>query len=185
MHACYGLGATIGPLLVTALLSDGLTWRWAYGIIAVAQMGLACVFTMARRSWGTGPPSMVPPLPGPDEQSPGRPQSPKRTGAARHRKRPSAVVLGALAFIAVETGIESGAGIWGYIFLTAGRGLSHVAAGVAVSAYWATMFAGRVVLGPVAERVGPPRLLASAVAGVRWVPRSRRCPARASWPSSA
>ena len=37
---------------------------------------------------------------------------------------------------------------------------------MAVSAYWATMFAGRVVLGPVAERVGPLRVLAGAVAGV-------------------
>lgn len=27
MHASCGLGVTIGPLLVTALLSDGLTWR--------------------------------------------------------------------------------------------------------------------------------------------------------------
>ena len=47
MHASYGLGATIGPLLVTALLSDGLTWRWAYGIIAIAQAALAVVFTLA------------------------------------------------------------------------------------------------------------------------------------------
>lgn len=37
---------------------------------------------------------------------------------------------------------------------------------MAVSAYWATMFAGRVILGPVAERAGPARVLAGAVAGV-------------------
>jgi fucose permease len=157
MHASYGLGATIGPLLVTGLLSDGLTWRWAYGTIAVAHMALACVFTLARRNWETGPHPMVPARPAPDEPSPGHPGG---TGP------PSAVVLSALAFTAVETGIESGAGIWGYIFLTTGRSLPHRAAGVAVSAYWATMFAGRVVLGPVAERVGPSRVLASAVAGV-------------------
>ena len=35
MHASYGLGATIGPLLVTALLSDRLGWRLAYGTAAV------------------------------------------------------------------------------------------------------------------------------------------------------
>ena len=37
---------------------------------------------------------------------------------------------------------------------------------MAVSAYWAMMFAGRVVLGPVAERLGPARVLAVAVAGI-------------------
>jgi fucose permease len=160
MHASYGLGATIGPLVVTAFLSDGLTWRWVYGIMAVLQMALAGVFTLARRSWGNGPPALVLSPPDPDEQLPRGP------GGAGHRRPPSAVVLSTLAFTAIETGIESGAGIWGYIFLTAGRGLSHEAAGVAVSAYWATMFVGRVVLGPVAERVGPPRLLAGAVGGV-------------------
>jgi fucose permease len=37
---------------------------------------------------------------------------------------------------------------------------------VAVSAYWAMMFLGRAVLGPVAEHVGAARVLAGAVAGV-------------------
>jgi fucose permease len=71
-----------------------------------------------------------------------------------------------LTFTAVETGLESAAGIWGYLFLTAGRGLPAAAAGLAVSAYWAMMCAGRVVLGPVAQRLGPARVLAAAVAGV-------------------
>jgi fucose permease len=160
MHASYGLGATIGPLLATALLGAGLGWRWVYGIIALTQLALACVFTLARRSWGTGPPSLAPSRRAPDEQLPREP------GGAGRRMPPSAIVLSALVFIVVETGIESGVGIWGYIFLTAGHGLSHDAAGVAVSAYWATMFAGRMVLGLVADRVGAPRLLACAVAGV-------------------
>jgi hypothetical protein len=46
------------------------------------------------------------------------------------------------------------------------RGLQRDAAGVAVSAYWATMFLGRVILGLAAERIGPARVLAGAVAGV-------------------
>jgi fucose permease len=76
------------------------------------------------------------------------------------------LVLSLLTFTAVETGIESGAGIWGYLFLTDGRGLTHATAGVAVSAYWAMMFVGRIVLGAVAERFGPSRVLGGAVAGV-------------------
>ena len=75
-------------------------------------------------------------------------------------------MLLAAAFAALECGIESGAGIWGYVFLTAGRGLSGPAAAGTVSAYWATMFAGRAVLGPVAERFGPGRVLTGGVAGL-------------------
>ena len=84
----------------------------------------------------------------------------------RSPKPPKAAVFNALIFSAVETGVESGAGIWGYVFLTSGRGLSHEAAGVAVAAYWAMMLVGRAVLGPLAERVGSSRVLGAAVVGV-------------------
>ena len=146
MHASYGLGATLGPLLVTALLSAGRSWRQTYGVMALVLAVLAGVLALARRRWEV-------PASAPEP----RPVSPPA---------PPASALGALTFTAVETGIESGAGIWGYLFLTAGRGLPPAAAGVAVAAYWAMMCAGRVVLGPVAERLGPARVLAAAVAGV-------------------
>ncbi len=51
MHASYGLGATIGPLLVTPLLGDGLSWRQAYGAIAAGVAALAFGFLLARRNW--------------------------------------------------------------------------------------------------------------------------------------
>ena len=35
MHASYGLGATLGPLLVTALLAAGRSWRQTYGVMAL------------------------------------------------------------------------------------------------------------------------------------------------------
>lgn len=146
MHASYGLGATLGPLLVTALLGAGRSWRQTYGVMALVLALLGGVLALARRRWGV-------PASAPDS----RPVSPPA---------PPASALGALTFTAVETGIESGAGIWGYLFLTAGRGLPPAAAGVAVAAYWAMMCVGRVVLGPVAERLGPARVLAAAVAGV-------------------
>jgi Major Facilitator Superfamily len=160
MHASYGLGGAIGPLLVTALLSDGLSWRWAFGAMAAAQAVVALVLALTRRTW--------PARPRPAAASVGRPDdlSPRPAGKAAPRKQRAAMVLSALTFTAVEAGIESGAGIWGYVFLTAGRSLSPLAAGAAVSAYWAMMFAGRAVLGPVAGRAGPARVLGWAVAGV-------------------
>ena len=107
----------------------------------MALVGLGLVFSLVQGSW----------------------EPPVETA---RRKSLVAVALGGLTFAAVETGVESGAGIWGYVFLTSGRGLSHGTAGVAVSAYWAMMFLGRAVLGPVAEWAGATRVLAGAVAGV-------------------
>lgn len=147
MHASYGLGATVGPLLVTALLAAGAGWRAALASMAAVIAVIAVVLAMARRTWNA--PSAPGPAPGPADQASRRP-----------------ALLPSVLFTAVETGVESAAGIWGYVFLTSGRGLSPAAAGIVVSAYWAMMFVGRVLLGPVAQRTGASRVLALAVAGV-------------------
>jgi fucose permease len=155
MHASYGAGATLGPLLATLMLSNGLTWHWVYGLLGGVQAVLAVVFTMTSRAWT---------VPRPAAATTARPTNPARQPGNRGPTRMA--VWGALTFIAVENGVESGAGIWGYVFLTQGRGLTDATAGAALSAYWAMMFLGRVVLGAVAGRVGPSRLLGAAVAVV-------------------
>jgi fucose permease len=159
MHASYGAGATLGPLLATLMLSNALTWQGVYGIFGAVQAVLAIAFAVTCRAWATPGPAATP-----ASMPASTPVGPAPQGG--DWRRPTTVVWGALTFVAVENGIESGAGIWGYVFLTAGRGLSHTVAGTALSAYWAVMFVGRVVLGALAERVGPARLLLAAVAGV-------------------
>jgi MFS family permease len=143
IHASYGLGAIVGPLLVTAILSGGLSWRDAFWIFAAIQGVVGCVLAAARAA------------------RPHRVPTPRTS-----RPTTTSALIGTLVIAAVETGIETGAGIWGYVFLTSGRGLGPEAAGLAVSAYWAMMFVGRVVLGPVAERVGASLVLNWAIGGV-------------------
>jgi hypothetical protein len=66
-----------------------------------------------------------------------------------------AVTLAALAFAAVETGIETGAGLWGYLFLTAGRGLGYPAAGLAMCGLCAAEPPGRAER-PIGDRACAP-----------------------------
>lgn len=152
MHASYGFGATLGPLVVTAALALGLTWRGGYAAVAAGQLLLATAFVLTVRAWrngattreaGTAP--AVPPV--------------TRTLAL------PGTWLGAGAF-AVYVALEVGAGLWAYLLLTEGRGLSAQLAGVAVSAYWGSLFVGRLLVGAVAERMGVHRMLASGAAGV-------------------
>ena len=51
LHAFFGLGVAIGPLIMTAVLSAGLAWRWGYGIVAAAQLVLAIAFALTVRAW--------------------------------------------------------------------------------------------------------------------------------------
>lgn len=163
MHAGYGLGATIGPLLVTALLGSGAGWRAALASMAAIIAALALLLAAHRRAWQALPALAHPP------STPAQARGHDDAGNPPRPPRQRAGLRGALSgvmFTAVETGVESAAGIWGYVFLTTGHGLPGTVAGVAVSAYWLMMFAGRALLGPVAERAGPSRVLALAVCGI-------------------
>jgi fucose permease len=167
MHASYGLGATLGPLVVTALLA-GAGWRAAVASMSAVLAVVALVLAATRHRWDEPPrePKGAPP----DDRGAMKQSfiaTREEGGLKRPEARGKASRAGATAvFIAVESGIETAAGIWGYVFLTSGRGVSATVAGVAVSAYWAMMFAGRALLGPVAERAGASRVLAIAIAAV-------------------
>ena len=59
LHACFGVGAASGPLVMTAVLESGSTWRRGYAIVGLAQLALAGCFVVTFRSWprsdGAGP----------------------------------------------------------------------------------------------------------------------------------
>lgn len=147
MHASYGLGAMAGPLVVTAIIDRGLSWRWAYTGAAAVQAVVSVAFLATASRWAA--------TPSPRQ----RPRSSERWRALRI----GGLWRGAVVF-AVETGFESTTALWTFLFLTTGRGLSQTVAGATVAAYWATLCLGRLVLGPLAERSGPHRMLRGAVA---------------------
>jgi fucose permease len=152
MHAFFGLGVAIGPLIMTAVLSGGISWHWGYGIVASGQVVLAIAFALTARSWAQHRPV--------DHDQP----APAPNRIATTLAIP-AVWFSALAF-AVYVALEVTAGLWAFLFLTDGRGVSAAVAGVCVSAYWASLFVGRVIQGFIVERVGVTRILVGSLLGL-------------------
>lgn len=161
MHAFFGLGVALGPLIMTAVLGGGLSWRVGYGVVAAGQLALATAFLLTARSWNQRGP--VPPGLGADRPPPTA--APIAVVSARSTLALPAVWLGVLAF-GVYVAIEIGAGLWAFLFLTEGRGVSATVAGLCVSGYWTSLFVGRVVQGLVAERLGTGRVLVGSLIGM-------------------
>ncbi|MFG3554576.1 MFS transporter [Micromonospora sp. NPDC047557] len=158
LHAFFGLGVAIGPLIMTAALSAGLAWRWGYGIVAGAQLALATAFALTVRAWQRRAPA---PEPGVGTTDAG----PAVRVPVLATLRLPAVWSGGLAF-ALYVAIEVSAGLWAFLLLTQGRGLSAAVAGGCVSAYWGSLFVGRVVQGVVAERLGSRLVLRVSLGGM-------------------
>ncbi|MER7587558.1 MFS transporter [Micromonospora sp. NPDC127501] len=168
LHAFFGLGVAIGPLIMTGVLSAGLAWRWGYGIVAAAQLVLAAAFALTVRAWHRGVPANTEAgAPVPTEAGAAVQTGPAPTlrVPVRDTLRLPAVWSGTLAFV-LYVAIEVSAGLWAFLLLTEGRGLSAALAGGCVSAYWGSLFVGRVVQGLVAERLGAGLVLRVSLAGM-------------------
>lgn len=151
LHASYVAGAAASPLLVTAVVQSGAPWRWAFAAVAVVQLALGLVFWLTRHRW-----------------TPAAPQPRPASGIRDARTVPGRrtdVAVGLVA-VAVQTGIESSVALWAYSHLTGAAGVAPALAGALASGYWLAMFAARVVLGSVAERVGPWPVMAVAACGL-------------------
>ncbi|MEX1091899.1 MAG: MFS transporter [Acidimicrobiia bacterium] len=143
LHASFGVGATLGPVLMTISLTAGAAWRGGYAVMALAQAAMAVVIWRSRSRWTSRPPEA-----GDDDVVTVR--------------RARVVLLLALFF--VYTGAEVGVGQWAYTLLSEGRGMSTAVAGGWVAAYWAGLTIGRFLVSAVGNRVSPSHTLnASAV----------------------
>jgi fucose permease len=140
MHAFFGLGTTIGPLIVTTVLGAGQPWRLSYMIVGAAQLALAATFFLTRQRWVD-----VPEI-GHEEVPP-----PPAAPTFDTLRRP-VVWLGMLMFF-FYSGVELTAAQWSYSLLTLGRGMPETTAGLVVSLYWGSLMVGRILFGFVADRV--------------------------------
>ncbi len=140
LHAFFGLGTTLGPMIATAVLQAGLAWRWSYGVVGAAQALLAVALFATRGRWGE-----VPAL---DSEG----VAPTLAARARLTLVRPVVWLGMAVFF-LYVGMESGLGAWSYSLLTLGRGVPEATAGLVVGLYWGSLMVGRVLFGIVADRV--------------------------------
>jgi fucose permease len=152
LHACYGLGAATGPLIMTVVLGAGLGWQRGYAMVGLAQLALAACFGATVRWWESTEIAGSAPIPPPFATIPAT----LRLAGAR---------LGIAAFF-VYAGVEASAGVWTYTLLTEARGADPVNAARAVSLFWGGLTGGRLLAAFAGTRVPPRRMLWAALWGV-------------------
>jgi len=151
LHACYGIGAATGPLIMTAVLGMGLGWRRGYAMVGLAQVGLAACFGATFRWW--------------ERTDTGDSPTSPTFATIPATLRLSGAKLGIAAFF-VYAGVEASTGVWTYTLLTEGRGTDPVHAARAVSVFWGGLTAGRLLAALAGALIPARRLLWIALWGV-------------------
>lgn len=160
LHASFGVGATLGPFLVAALLANQLSWRWTFGLLAAVQALSIWLIWRSAPAWRVA------------AAAPAAGSAP--AGSLWAMLRLPVVWLSVLIFF-VYTGVEVSTGQWSYSLLTLGRGIDPIVASTWVSLYWGSFTLGRIVFGFIVERINVQRFLRAALvaaslgAGLLWL----------------
>lgn len=152
LHASFGAGVTLGPLIMTGALNLFHTWRVGYLVVGVAQLALAATFALTAARW------KVQRKPSAEAETH---LMDYRTPLSQTLRQRGAWVSILLFFI--YTGIELTLGHWAYTLLTESRGIAPELAGLWAGSYWATFTVGRVLAGLYARRIALPRLLTGSM----------------------
>jgi len=164
LHASWGVGVTLSPLMMTAAITGGLGWRWGYAVSGCLLLALAGAYLATSRVW----PSRVDVT----QQAPGGASH----GASMWQTLRLPVAWLSMLLFTAYAGVEIGIGQWAFPLLVEARGMGPVEAGAAVSVYWAGLTVGRLFFGAVVAAIGVERLvrvcLLSVVLGLGllWVP---------------
>jgi fucose permease len=152
LHASYGVGTTIGPLLITAAIITG-SWRPAYAILAAFNVLMAALWLNQRRRSRL----ISPATPAEPDHPPTAPGDPEETqphpSEGWSRRRSTAAVLAGIALFFVYTGTEVGAGQWEASYCRGYLGLSASAAGIATFGYWAAFTGARILLAVLPRQI--------------------------------
>lgn len=149
LHANYGIGSTLGPLLGTAMLTAGRAWQLSYAVVAAANLllGLSVVATLAR--WQR------------------RPVDVEGAGASLDGLallRMPVIWAGVFVYFLI-TGLEVTLGGWTFTLFTEARGIAESVAGQWVSIYWGSFTVARLLMGLMTDRIGPVLLVRAGMVG--------------------
>lgn len=154
LHASYGIGVTIGPIIMTMALTTLNSWRFGYRVVGGFQFVMAASFLITLSWWNTR------------EETPAESVREKRlteykTSMGQTMRQPR-VWLSVLLFF-LYVGAEISLGTWVYTLLTESRGVSPQAAGFWAGSFWATFTIGRILAGLYAQRLGSHALVQGGI----------------------
>jgi fucose permease len=144
LHACFGIGITLGPLLMTYSVVH-YTWRVGYAMSGGALLVVLVLLLVSRRLWR-------------NEGFQSAENTPVRRASFGETLRLPVVWFSMLTFLAYVA-IEIGIGQWTYTLFTQSRGIAPETAGMWVSVYWGVFTGGRIFFGFIANRFDPTRLI--------------------------
>jgi MFS family permease len=174
LHCAWGVGATVGPIILTAFVARSGAWRTGYFTIGAVQFALALILFLSIGLWGRVEADVARAAEkaagesggnaaanadGIDDRGEASVRGDDAAMALEGGKDPKKAMITQILVFACYTSGEYIAGLWAFSLLTQARGLDAGTAGVWVSLYYGALTAGRFLNGIIVDRFGNRRMI--------------------------
>lgn len=146
LHCCWGIGASLGPFIMTKTLAASNEWRSGYVTLATMQLILAAIFLSSLKLWKS-------------EGASSHEESIKELKSSKISILKSiSPWLGILMFF-FYVGAEYSVGLWANSMLVESRNVPKEISGLWISYYYGALMLGRFITGIVVNKLGNRKLI--------------------------
>lgn len=145
LHGFWGIGSTIGPLIMTFAFVKNLTWRGGYAIVGIILLLMAILFIFKQFGFAN---------------------TQIRNEQKIEQKPINMVTLNTFLsamFFFFYTATEGGIGLWIYSVMTEQRNFDPVLAGTLVAIYWGSLTFGRFMVGFITKKFSDNAIILASI----------------------
>lgn len=149
LHSFWGIGATIGPLIMAKTLLDEGSWRGGYRIISIVQLSLALLLMLSLSLWAKHAALSNSPDLTPDSSIGYKEKNVFKLKGVKY----------ALATFSFYCAVEVAIGLWGSSYLMQIKGLSIEKAASWIAIYYGSITVGRFISGFISFKLNNTQMI--------------------------
>ncbi len=152
LHACWGIGVTVSPIIMSFFLTEGSNWRNGYRVVALMQLSIALFVSFFLKKWK---------------------KQDTKASTDEDNKAPDKSLFELLKLKGIKTSIlslglycsmEFLLGTWGATYLVNTYGESPDVAARWVSLYFGGIMVGRIISGFISIKVNDKNMIRGGIA---------------------
>jgi len=136
LHSFWGVGATLGPVIMSSVLASGLSWRFGYQYISYIQLILALLLFISLPLWKKHADHVSHNTKEEEDEI-----IKEHNNSNRKPIQIPGVKLAMIMFF-LYCSIEASVGLWGSSYLINSKGIS-----IETAAFWVAMYYGGITIG--------------------------------------
>ncbi len=138
LHCFWGVGASLGPSIMTYAITQLDSWRTGYRSIGIIQLSLSFILMLSLPLW---------------KKKESQPEQSEQTHRIQKNVLQNKGVWLSIIIFPLYIGIEAGTGVWLGSLLVEGRNIDQLTAGIWISLFYASITGGRFLSGFITSKL--------------------------------